>query len=153
MNEGELKTSLERAEATYEELVRTRASLGTMLAEAIRRDGGLPEFRRRMEDLPFLIRSADLRRTELKVELLERWLQDAQKELRRTTEETKRAGAALEEARRSYARAVNVEQRSSLKSQRLEELHREELGHLERLRSETAALLQTRREPSSAPPR
>ena len=138
MKEGELKASLERAEAAYEELVRTRASLGSMLAEAIRRDRGLTEFRRRMEDLPFLIRSADVRRTVLKVELLGRRLQEAKKEHHRTTEETQRAGAALEEAKRAYARAVNVEQGSSLEVQRLEALHREELERLERLRSEPA---------------
>lgn len=138
MKEGELKASLERAEAVYEELVRTRASLGTMLAEAIKRDGDLSEFRRRVEDLPFLIRSADARRTELKVELLGRRLKEAQREHRRTTEETKRAGAALEEARRAHARAMSVEQRSRLEEERIEELHREELGRLERLRSETA---------------
>jgi hypothetical protein len=138
MKDGELKASLERAEAAYEDLVRTRASLGTMLAEAIRRDGGLPEFTRRMEDLPLLIRSADIRRTELKVVLLGRRLKEAQEEHRRTTEDAKRAGTALEEARRAYTRAVNVEQRSSLEAQRLEELHREELGRLERLRSEEA---------------
>lgn len=137
MKEGNLKAMLERAEADYDELVRTRASLGSMLAEAIRRGGGLAEFRRRMEALPSLIRSADLRRTALKVELLGRRLQEAQKEHRRTTEETMRAGAALEGARRAYARAVNVEQRSSLEAQRLEERRREELEHLERLRSET----------------
>ena len=115
-----------------------KASLGTMLAEAMRRDGGLAEFRRRMEDLPLLIRSADVRRTELKVELLGRRLKEAQEERRRLTEEAKRAGAALEEARRTYTRAVNVERRSSLEAQHLEELHREEQGHLERLRSEEA---------------
>jgi hypothetical protein len=109
-----------------------------MLAEAMRRDGGLAEFRRRMEDLPLLIRSADVRRTELKVELLGRRLKEAREEHRRSTEEAKRAGAALEEARRTYTRAVNVERRSSLEAQQLEELHREEQGHLERLRSEEA---------------
>ena len=138
MKKGDLKASLERAEAAYEELVRTRASLGSMLAEAIRHGGDLAEFRRRMEDLPFLIRGADVRRTALKVELLGRRLQEAKKEHLRTAEETKRAGAALEEAGKAYARAVNVEQRSSLEAKRLEELHREELEHLERLRSETA---------------
>ncbi len=136
MKDGELKASLERAETAYEELVRTRASLGSMLAEAIRRDGGLPEFRRRMRDLPSLIRSADIRRTALKVDLLGRRLQEAKKEHHRTKEATKRAGAALEEASRAYSRAVNVEQRSSLEVQRIEELHRGELGRLERLRSE-----------------
>ena len=138
MKEAELKASLERAEAAYEELVRIRASLGSMLAEAIRRDRGLAEFRRRMEDLPFLIRSADVRRTVLKVELLGRRLQEAKKEHHRATEEAQRAGATLEEATRAYARAVNVEQGSSLEAQRLEELHREELERLERLRSEPA---------------
>ena len=138
MKDAELKASLDQAEAAYEDLVRTRASLGTMLAEAMRRDGGLAEFRRRMEDLPLLIRSADVRRTELKVELLGRRLKEAQEEHRRSTEEAKRAGAALEEARRTYTRAVNVERRTSLEAQHLEELHREEQGHLERLRSEEA---------------
>ena len=65
MKDSELKASLERAKAAYEALVRTRASLGTMLAEAIRRDGGLPKFRRRREDLPLLLRSAALHRAEM----------------------------------------------------------------------------------------
>jgi hypothetical protein len=136
MKDGELRASLERAEEAYEDLVRTRASLGTMLAETIRKDRDLSEFGRRMQDLPLLIQSADIRRTELKVELLGRRLKEAHEEHRRATEDAKRAGAALEEARRVYARAVNVEQRSSLEVQRLEELHRKELGRLERLRSE-----------------
>jgi hypothetical protein len=137
MKESELKASLERAEAAYEELVRTRASLGSMLAEAIRRHGGLPEFRRRIQDLPILIRSADIRRTALKVELLGRRLQEAKKEHHRTTGESRRAAAALEEARRAYALAVSAEQRSSVEVQRIEELHNGERGRLERLRSET----------------
>ena len=33
MREGDLEAKLERAEETYEDLVRTRASLGTVLAE------------------------------------------------------------------------------------------------------------------------
>jgi maltooligosyltrehalose synthase len=107
-----------------------------MLAEAMRKEGGLTEFRRRMEDLLVLIRSADVRRTELKVELLGRQLKQAQEEHRRTTAEAKRAGTALEEARSTYTRAVNVEQRLSLEAQRLEELHREQQGRLEQLRSE-----------------
>jgi maltooligosyltrehalose synthase len=136
MKDSELKASLERAEAAYEDLLRVRASLGTMLAEAMRKEGGLTEFRRRMEDLLVLIRSADVRRTELKVELLGRQLKQAQAEHRRTTAEAKRAGTALEEARSTYTRAVNVEQRLSSEAQRLEELHREQQGRLEQLRSE-----------------
>ncbi len=136
MKDSELKASLERAEAAYEDLVRTQASLGTMLAEAIKRDGGLPEFRRRMKDLPLLIRSADAKRTELKVQLLGRRLKEAQEDHRRAADSARKAGTALEEARRAYTQAVNVEQRSNLKAQRLEELHREELRRLERLRME-----------------
>lgn len=136
MNEGALKAALEREERAYEDLVRVRASLGTMLAAAIRRDGGLPEFEQRTRDLPLLIRSADIRRTELKVELLSRQLKKAEEEQRRAIGAAKRTAAAFEEARRSYARAANVEQKWSLEKQRLEELHREEMARLERLRSE-----------------
>ncbi len=138
MKDSELKASLDRAEAAYEDLVRTRASLGTMLAEAIRKGRNLTEFRRRMEDLPRLIRSADIRRTELKVELLERRLREAREEHRRATEGARKAGTALEEARKAYTLAVNVEQRSTLEAQRLEELHRAGMGHLERLKSDAA---------------
>jgi hypothetical protein len=138
MKDSELKTSLEQAEAAFEQLVRARASLGTMLAEAIRRDRDLSEFKRHMEDLPLLTQAADIRRTELKVELLGRQLKEAQEEHRRAAAEAKRASTALQEARRAYTRAVNVDQRSSSKAQRLEELHREEQRRLEQLRSEIA---------------
>src|SRR5215216_7292319 len=136
MNEGALKAALEREERAYEDLVRVRASLGTMLAAAIRRDGGLPEYEQRTRDLPLLIRSADSRRTELKVELLSRQLKKAEEEQRREIEAAKRAATALEEARRSYARAVSVEQKWGSEMRRLEELRREEMARLERLRSE-----------------
>jgi hypothetical protein len=136
MNDGDLKTSLERAEEAYEDLVRTRASRGSMLAETIRRSGDLSEFRRRMADLALLIRRADVRKTELGVELLARRLKGAQKEHRRAVEDAKRAGVDLEEASRAYARAASVERRSGLEVRRLQELHREELARLERLRSE-----------------
>src|SRR5215212_8574867 len=138
MNEGALKAALEREERAYEDLIRVRASLGTMLAAAIRKDGGLPEFEQHTRDLPILIQSADIRRTELKIELLSRQLKKAEEEQRRAIEATKRTAAALEEAKRSYARAANVEQKWSLERQRLEELHREEMARLERLRSEEA---------------
>jgi hypothetical protein len=138
MKDSDLKASLDKAEAAYESLLRTHASLGTMLAQAIRKEGGLPEFKRRKEDLPLLLRSADIRRTKLKVELLGRRLQKAQEEHRGRTERVKRAGAAFEEARKAYAQAVNVEQRSSLEVQRLEALHLEELRRLERLLKEEA---------------
>jgi hypothetical protein len=138
MNDGALKAALEREERTYEDLLQIRASLGTMLAEAIKREGGFAEFKQRMEDLPLLIRSADIRRTELKVELLTKQLKKAEEEQRRAIEAAKRAAAALEEARRayaSYARAANGEQKWGLEAQRLEELRRKEMARLKRLRS------------------
>jgi hypothetical protein len=138
VKDSDLKASLEQAEAAYEALLRTRASLGTMLAQAIRKERGLSEFKRRMEDLPVLLRSADIRRTKLKVELLGRQLQNAQGEYRGRPERVRRAGAALEEARKAYAQAVNVEQRLRLEVQRLEALHREELRRLEGLLKEEA---------------
>jgi hypothetical protein len=138
MNDGALKAALEREERAYEDLVQVRASLGTMLAETIRKDKDLSEFEQHMRDLPLLTRSADIRRTELKVELLSRQLKKAEGEQRRAIEAAKKAAAALEEAKRSYARAVSVERRWGLETQRLEEQHREEVARLERLRSEEA---------------
>jgi hypothetical protein len=41
VRDGDLEAKLERAEKSYEELERTRASLGSVLAEAIRRDRDL----------------------------------------------------------------------------------------------------------------
>jgi hypothetical protein len=136
MKDSALKAVLEREERAYEDLLQVRASLGTMLAETIRRDRDWPEFVQHMRDLPLLIRSADIRRTELKVELLTRQLKKAADEQRRAIEAAKRAAAALEEAKHSYARAANVERRWGLETQRLEELRREEMARLERLRSE-----------------
>src|SRR5215216_1235497 len=138
MNDAALKAALEREERAYEDLVGVRASLGTMLAETIRKDKDLSEFEQHTRDLSLLTRRADIRRTELKVELLSRQLKKAEREQPRATEAAKRAAAALEEARRSYARASSVERRWDLETRRLEELHREEMARLERLRSEGA---------------
>jgi hypothetical protein len=136
MNDSALKAAIEREERAYEDLVRVRASLGTMLARAIRSDGGLPEYEQHTRDLPLLIRSADIRRTELKVELLARQLKKAEEEQRRAVVAAKNAAAALEEARRSFARTADVEQKWGLETRCLEELRREEMARLERLRSE-----------------
>jgi hypothetical protein len=138
MNDRDLKVSLERAEQAYEDLVQTRASLGTVFAETIARNRDLSEFRRHMRDLPLLIRSADIRRTELKVELLARQLKEAEKEHLRKSEAAKKASDVLEQARRAYAQAATVERGTGREVRHLEELRREELGHLEQLRSEEA---------------
>jgi hypothetical protein len=136
MREGDLEAKLERAEETYEDLVRTRASLGTVLAEAIRRGRDLSEFGRRMEDLPLLIRQADVRRAELKVELLARRLKEAEAAHGRAAEAASRALASLEEAKKSHAKAASLERRSALETRRLKELRDEEAKRLERLRAE-----------------
>jgi len=136
MRDGDLEAKLERAEETYEDLVRTRASLGTVLAEAIRRGRDLSEFGRRMEDLPLLIRKADVRRTELKVELLARRLKEAEAAHGRAAEAVSRALASLEQAKKSHAKAASLERRSALEARRLKELRDEEAERLERLRAE-----------------
>ena len=136
MRDGDLEAKLERAEETYEDLLRTRASLGTMLAEAISRNRDLSEFGRRMEDLPLLIRKADVTRTELKVELLSRRLKEAEAVHSRAVGAASRALASLEEARKSHAEAASVERRSALEARRLKELRAEEAERLERLRAE-----------------
>jgi hypothetical protein len=134
--DSDFEAKLERAEETYEDLVRTRASLGTALAEAIRRGRDLSEFGRRMEDLPLLIRQADVRRTELKVELLSRRLKEAEAAHGRAAEAASSALASLAEAKKSHAEAASVERRSALEARRLKELRDEETERLERLRAE-----------------
>src|SRR5215204_472836 len=136
MRDGDLEAKLERAEETYEDLVRTRASLGTVLAEAIRRGRDLSEFGRRMEDLPLLIRKVDVRRAELKVELLARRLKEAEAAHGRAAEAASRALASLEEAKKSHAKAASLERRSALEAYQLKELRDEEAKRLERLRAE-----------------
>src|SRR3712207_9327057 len=72
MRESRLEEELEQAEEVYDYLVQTRRSLGTMLAETIHKGMDLEEFRHHLRDLPLLIQQADLRRTELSHELLDR---------------------------------------------------------------------------------
>jgi len=136
MRDGDLEAKLERAEETYEDLLRTRASLGTMLAEAISRGRDLSDFGRRMEDLPLLIRKADVRRAELRVELLSRRLKEAEAVHSRAAEAASRALSSLEEAKKSHAEAASVERRSALEARRLKELRDEVAERLERLRAE-----------------
>jgi hypothetical protein len=136
MRDGDLEAKLERAEETYEDLLRTRASLGTMLAEAISRGRDLSEFGRHMDDLPLLIRKADVRRAELRVELLSRRLKEAEAMHSRAAEAASRALSSLAEAKKSHAAAASVERRSALEARRVKELRDEEAERLERLRAE-----------------
>jgi hypothetical protein len=151
MNDGHLKAALERQEEAYEGLLQARASLGTMLAETIRKGRDLAEFTQHMRDLPLLIWRADVRRTELKIELLTRRLKKAEEEHRRDLESARRTAAALEEAKRAHMQATNAERRSGLQVRRLKELHQEELARLERLRSEKAGQEEKEEEEPSPP--
>jgi hypothetical protein len=136
MRVGNLEAMLERAEEAYEDLVRTRASLGTALAEVIRRGRDLSEFGWWLEDLPLLIRKADVRRTELRVELLSRRLKEAQAAHGRAAGVASSALASLEEAKKAHAKAVSVERRWALDARQLKELQDEEAERLERLLAE-----------------
>jgi hypothetical protein len=124
--DSDFEAKLERAEAAYEDLVRTRASHGTALAEAIRRGRDLSEFGRRMEDLPLLIRKADVRRTELKVELLSRRLKEAEAAHGRAAEAASSALVSLAEAKKSHAEARRLKELRDVEAERLERLRAEE---------------------------
>lgn len=138
VSESELRAELDRAEEVYEGLMHTRASLGTLLAEAIRRDRDLSEFSRRMEDLPHLIREADAKRTELRVKLLTRRLQRIEEEQSRATSDAKRAAAALEAAEKAHADAVRLKQRLAREAERLALQRNEEIERLQGLQVQEA---------------
>ena len=133
MRESELEKEIKQAEEVYEGLVQTRRSLGTMLARTIRRGRDLDEFGRHMSELPGLIRQADLRRTELRRELLDRRARWAEDEYRRAAEELSKAARALEQARRAYAKAEETATRSGQEARWLAEARDKEAKHLQEL--------------------
>ena len=98
-----------------------------MFAEEIRKGGDLGEFGRRRRDLCLLTRQADLRRTELRHELLAL-------RAKRAEAEAGKATRALEGARKAFVEADGVAKRSGLEARRLAELRDKEARHLEELR-------------------
>jgi hypothetical protein len=133
MRESRLEEELEQAEEIYDGLVQTRRSLGTMLAETIRRGKDLEEFGRHLRDVPLLIQQADLRRTELRHELLDRRARWAEDEYRRAAEEASKAARVLEQARRAYLKAEDTAKLSGLEARRLAEQRDNEAEHLQEL--------------------
>jgi hypothetical protein len=133
MRESELEKEIKQAEEVYEGLLQTRRSLGSMLAQTIRRGRDLDEFGRHMRDLPGLIRQADLRRTELRRELLDRRARWAEDEYRRAAEEAKRAARSDEQARKTHIKAQGAARRSGLEARRLAEARDKEAEHLQEL--------------------
>src|ERR687894_1859498 len=105
MRERQLEEDLKRADEVYDGLVQTQRSLGAMLAKVIRRGGDLDEFKRHRRELPHLIWQADLRRTELRHELLNLRAKRAQEEYRRAGEEANKATRSMEQARKAYVEA------------------------------------------------
>jgi wyosine [tRNA(Phe)-imidazoG37] synthetase (radical SAM superfamily) len=134
MGESQLEKELEQAEEVYDGLVQTRGSLGTMLAETIRKGKSLEEFGRYLRDLRQLIWQADLRRTELKHELWDGRAKQAEDEYRRAAEEVSKAARALKQARRAYIKAEETAERCALEARQLAELRDKEAKHLQELR-------------------
>ena len=133
MKESQLEKDLEQAEEVYDGLIQTRRSLGTMLAQTIRKGKDLEEFKRHLRDLPQLIWQADLRRTELKHALLERRARGAENEYRRAAEEAQKAARSLEHARKAYIKAQKAARRPALEARRLAEVRDKEANHLQEL--------------------
>lgn len=133
MRESELEKELKQADEVYDGLVQTRRSLGTMLAQTIRRGRDLDEFGRHLRDLPALIRQAELRRTELRRELLDRRARWAEDEYRRAAAEVSKAARALKQARSAYVKSEETAKRSGLEARRLAEMRDKEAKHLQEL--------------------
>jgi hypothetical protein len=119
MRESEREKEIKQAEEVYEDLLQTRRSLGTMLAQTIRRGRDLDEFGRHMRDLPRLIRQSDLRKTELRRELLDQRARWAEDEYRRAAEEAEKAARSHEQASNAYIKAQIAVRRSGLEARRL----------------------------------
>jgi hypothetical protein len=133
MRESRLENELAQAEEVYDDLLQTRRSLGTMLAETIREGRDLEEFKCHLRDLSQLIWQTDLRRTELRHQLLDRRARQAEDEYRRAAEEAEKAARSHEQARKAYIKAQKAARRSGLEARRLAEVCDKEAEQLQDL--------------------
>jgi hypothetical protein len=135
MRESRLKNELAQVEEVYDGLIQARRSLGTMLAETIRKGKGrdLEEFKCHRQDLSQLIWQTDLTRTELRYQLLDRRARQAEDEYRRAAEEAEKASRSHEQARKAYIKAQNAARRSGLEARRLAEVCDKEAEQLQEL--------------------
>jgi hypothetical protein len=133
MRESRLENELAQAEEVYDDLIQTRRSLGTMLAETIREGRDLEEFKCHLRDLSQLIWQTDLRRTELRHQLLDRRARQAEDEYRRAAEEAEKAARSHEQARKAYIKAQKAARRSGLEARRLAEVCEKEAEQLQDL--------------------
>ena len=124
MRESRLENELAQAEEVYDDLIQVRRSLGTMLAETIRKGRGrdLEEFKYHRRDLSQLIWQTDLTRTELRHQLLDRLARQAEEKYRRAAEEAEKAARSHEQARKAYIKAQKAARRSRLEARRLAEV-------------------------------
>jgi hypothetical protein len=133
MRESRLENELAHAEEVYDDLLQTRRSLGTMLAETIREGRDLEEFKCHLRDLSQLIWQTDLRRTELRHQLLDRRARQAEDEYRRAAKEAEKAARSHEQARKAYIKAQKAARRSGLEARRLAEVCDKEAEQLQDL--------------------
>jgi hypothetical protein len=133
MRESRLENELAQAEEVYDDLLQTRRSLGTMLAETIREGRDLEEFKCHLRDLSRLIWQTDLRRTELRHQLLDRRARQAEDEYRRAAKEAEKAARSHEQARKAYIKAQKAARRSGLEARRLAEVCDKEAEQLQDL--------------------
>jgi len=133
MRESRLENELAQAEEVYDDLLQTRRSLGTMLAETIREGRDLEEFKCHLRDLSQLIWQTDLRRTELRHQLLDRRARQAEDEYRRAAKEAEKAARSHEQARKAYTKAQKAARRSGLEARRLAEVCDKEAEQLQDL--------------------
>jgi hypothetical protein len=133
MRESRLENELAQAEEVYDDLLQTRRSLGTMLAETIREGRDLEEFKCHLRDLSRLIWQTDLRRTELRHQLLDRRARQAEDEYRRAAKEAEKTARSHEQARKAYIKAQKAARRSGLEARRLAEVCDKEAEQLQDL--------------------
>jgi hypothetical protein len=133
MRESQLEEELKRAEEVNDGLAQTQMTLGTMLADVIRKGGDLDEFERHRRELPYLSWQADLRRTELRHELLDLRAKRAEEEYRRANKEASKAARLLEQAQKTYEALDEAARHTGLEARRLAELRDKEVRHLREL--------------------
>jgi hypothetical protein len=135
MRESRLENELAQVEEVYDGLIQARRSLGTMLAETIRKGKwrDLEEFKCHRRDLSQLIWQTDLTRTELRYRLLDRRARQAEDEYRRAAEEAENAARSHEQARKAYIEAQKAVRSSGLEASRLAEMCDKEAEQLQEL--------------------
>lgn len=130
------ETDIERAEEDYRNLEKTYRQLGFRFVEAVREGKSLEEFQSLRRDIAYLLRNADLKRTELRYEYLAQRLGKLENEHRQAHQAADRAAESLKKAQRTIAEAQNTARRLDLEVSHLRELREKEETRLKRLREE-----------------